>query len=227
MPTPKSGAPSHHHDSLSNHAWAGALPHDLIRSSHETTRKILTVAGAVAAGLIAFGGSAAAAPPPSDIISVDLPAADAAGNGFCPFPVHLEGVSHQRATTLETPEGVVVTSATGNATVVATNTETGKSISYQINGPGTFTTNPDGSFTIDAAGPNLLFTTVANSYQGFRSLPTRPAVCRSLWRAMASQPVTSSMDARRTSARPWLRAGAWPLRHPLIAADHNIRKYRA
>jgi hypothetical protein len=64
----------------------------------------------------------------------------------------------------------VVTSATGNATVVATNTETGKAISYQINGPGTFTTNPDGSFTIDAAGPNLLFTTVANSYQGVPQL---------------------------------------------------------
>lgn len=137
----------------------------------KATRKILTVAGTVTAALLAVGGPAAAAPPPSDIISMDLVGTDTAGdNGFCPFKVHLEGVSHQRPTMVKTPDGVVITSATGNATVVATNTKTGKSISYQINGPGTFTTNPDGSFTIDAAGPNLLWTTVANSFAGVPQL---------------------------------------------------------
>jgi hypothetical protein len=44
-----------------------------------------------------------------------------------------------------------------------TNDDTGKSITYNVSGPGTQTVFLDGSFTIDAAGPNLLWTTVENS----------------------------------------------------------------
>jgi hypothetical protein len=127
----------------------------------------LMIAAATTAMLFGLAGPAQAAPPPTQSFTLNLPGTDSAGNnGFCTFPVRIDEVSHQRDNKSTGPNGATVDHFTGNATATVTNTTTGKKLSYNISGPGTVTSYPDGSFTIDAAGPNLLWTTVANSYPG-------------------------------------------------------------
>jgi hypothetical protein len=46
-----------------------------------------------------------------------------------------------------------------------TNTDTDETLKFNISGPGTVTNNNLPPFTIDAHGPNLLWTTVANSFE--------------------------------------------------------------
>jgi hypothetical protein len=48
--------------------------------------------------------------------------------------------------------------------------DTGKTLKFNISGPGTVIVADDGSFTIDAGGPNLLWTTVHNSLPGVPQL---------------------------------------------------------
>jgi hypothetical protein len=116
------------------------------------------------AGLVAAAGPAQADPPPTVTQNFVLEGTATAGqNGYCPFDVQVDIVSHQRTTTTTLQDGTVVQRFTGNATATVTNPATGESITYNISGPGTLTTFPDGSFTIDAAGPNLLYTTVENT----------------------------------------------------------------
>jgi hypothetical protein len=56
---------------------------------------------------------------------------------------------------------------TGHAKATVTNQTTGESVTYNISGPGTIViNNVDGSFSIDAAGPNLLWTSPENSFPG-------------------------------------------------------------
>lgn len=129
----------------------------------------------------AVAAPASASPPlppppvPSSTSTYHLPGTDTAGpNGFCNFPVTViaTGKAHYRQSTL--PDGTVVTKAEGSlrATVTrdATATTPAKSLSYNISGPGTLTQYPDGSFAGDAHGPNLLWTTVANSFPGVPQL---------------------------------------------------------
>jgi hypothetical protein len=60
---------------------------------------------------------------------------------------------------------------TGKAKVTLTNTTSGESVSYNISGPGTIVFYPDGSFSVDAAGPNLLWTLPEN-LENFDEVPT-------------------------------------------------------
>lgn len=62
----------------------------------------------------------------------------------------------------EAPDGTITLKIAGHARASVTNQTTGESVSYNISGPGTIVINPDGSFSIDAAGPNLLYTDPAN-----------------------------------------------------------------
>jgi hypothetical protein len=62
--------------------------------------------------------------------------------------------------------GVETLRITGNAQATVTNQSTGESVTYNISGPATVVINPDGSFSADAGGPNLLWTTQANSFTG-------------------------------------------------------------
>jgi hypothetical protein len=64
------------------------------------------------------------------------------------------------------PNGTVTMRITGRARAIVTNVATGASVSYNISGPGTLVFNSDGSFSGDVAGPNLLWTTLANSFPG-------------------------------------------------------------
>jgi hypothetical protein len=68
-------------------------------------------------------------------------------------------------------DGTVTLRITGRARATVTNLETGESVSYNISGPGTLVQNPDGSFSGDLAGPNLLYTTRPN-LANFPDVPT-------------------------------------------------------
>jgi hypothetical protein len=77
-----------------------------------------------------------------------------------------------------------------------TNLSTGKSVSYNVGGPGTIVIYPDGSFTIDAAGPNLLWTVPENSY------PNVPAI------SYTTGHVTLAVDASGQTTSYTLAGGA-------------------
>jgi hypothetical protein len=125
-------------------------------------RTLWAVAAAIA-GLVALAGPAQAEPPQAEPFSFDLPGTDisvegvpAAGDdGYCSFPVRIEGVSNQFPD--EHPTGF------GSATV--TNLVTNETLTFNVSGPGKFTFPTTGGFTLDAAGPWLTWTTVANSFE--------------------------------------------------------------
>jgi len=134
-------------------------------------KRLLLVTAIAAAGLLGVGGPAQADPPPLHSGSFVLTGTATAGtDGFCPFDVRLDYVTHQRTTETTNADGAIVDYSTGAATATVTNTSSGKSLTYNISGPGTLTTYPDHSFTEDNMGPFLLFTTVANSYPGVPAL---------------------------------------------------------
>ena len=54
--------------------------------------------------------------------------------------------------------------ATGQATAIAINGDTGKQLAFNVSGPSKTVNNHDGTTTLVSGGPNLLFTTRANSY---------------------------------------------------------------
>ena len=62
--------------------------------------------------------------------------------------------------------GAVTQKFTGNAQATVTNQSTGKSVDFNISGPGTQVVNKDGSFSVDAAGPNLFWTAKEKSFPG-------------------------------------------------------------
>lgn len=121
------------------------------------TRTLLAAAAAIA-GLVAFAGPAQAVPPRAVAFEVDLPGTnepDVGDDGYCSFPVHIEGVSNQQVTG---PHNHV----TGFGSATVTNVDTGETLKFKISGPGTITPL-DGGYTIDGTGGWLLFTTVENS----------------------------------------------------------------
>ena len=124
------------------------------------------VIAATAAGLVAAAGPAQADRLPTDPAEgiPHLDGTDDVGNaGYCPFPVTLKIFSVQKGPVTKLPNGATEFRFAGHAEAIVTNDKTGKSITYNISGPGTQTVFPDNSFTIDAAGPNLLWTSVENS----------------------------------------------------------------
>jgi hypothetical protein len=70
------------------------------------------------------------------------------------------------------PDGTITMRVTGRASATLTNATSGQSVSYNVSGPGVITMNPDGSFSADLAGPNLLWTLPAN----LPDSPTVPAI---------------------------------------------------
>ena len=69
--------------------------------------------------------------------------------------------------------GVRTQKITGNAQATVTNQSPGgKSVEYNISGPGTVVTNPDGSFSVDAHGPNLFWTPKVPGTPGDSRFPT-------------------------------------------------------
>jgi hypothetical protein len=101
---------------------------------------------------------------------VTLPAQDYCGDfdALLTYTHMNEYVIHETTA----PDGTITDKITGYAQATVTNKVTGKSVTYTISGPGTVVTYPKdpdtglNPFSIDAAGPNLLWTTKANSYPG-------------------------------------------------------------
>ncbi|MCU7722632.1 hypothetical protein ODJ79_02785 [Actinoplanes sp. KI2] len=125
----------------------------------------------VVVGLVGVAGPAGAAPPPYDSGTIPLTGTGTAGTGgYCPFDVRLDYVSHEKTTKTAGPDGSTLFHFTGNATATVTNVSSGKTLHYNISGPGTTTVYPDNSVSADYTGPFLLFTTVANSYSGVPQL---------------------------------------------------------
>jgi hypothetical protein len=111
---------------------------------------------------VAAAAPAQADPLPTEPQTIELPGTDTAGdNGFCPFAVTIQFFSDQQVTETELPNGATEFRFTGHAEAIVTGN--GESITYNVSGPGTQTVFPDGSFTIDAAGPNLFWTSVENT----------------------------------------------------------------
>jgi hypothetical protein len=133
------------------------------------SRILLAVVTAVLA-LFALAGTAYAEPPLVPQPSIKLAAANPSGKGYCPFPVRIDQSSGQTITTSTGPNGETIYKFTGSAVATVTNLKTGEQLTYNISGPGTVVVNPDGSFSGDAGGANLLYTTVANSYPGVPQL---------------------------------------------------------
>jgi len=79
-------------------------------------------------------------------------------------------VMNQHIIRRTTAGGVTTLKITGHAEATVTNHSTGESINLNISGPGTLVIYPDGAFSIDAHGPNLLWTTMANSLPGVPTL---------------------------------------------------------
>jgi hypothetical protein len=123
------------------------------------TRTLLAAAAAIA-GLVALPGAAQAAPPRAQTFTLPtLLGSDAAGGaGVCPFPVDIVVTTNQLTFHADRPMNAL----TGFGSATVTNADTGEMLTFNISGPGTVTNNNNPPFTIDAHGPNLLWTTVAN-----------------------------------------------------------------
>jgi len=99
-------------------------------------------------------------------------------NSYCAFPVLISFTSNEYVIHQSTAsDGTYTWMFTGNATATATNELSGKSITYQINGPGTEVFYPNGAvLSGDLQGPNLLWTTRGDSYPGVRTSAIRQAM---------------------------------------------------
>ena len=124
-----------------------------------------------AAALLAMTamGALSVVPAAAEDPRIPLPPGDVALNDeFCTFPVDIhftdanQYIIHQTTAS----DGTTTLDITGRARATVTNVDTGEKVSYNISGPGTIVIFPDGAFSIDAHGPNLLWTTRENSFPG-------------------------------------------------------------
>jgi hypothetical protein len=88
--------------------------------------------------------------------------------GYCSFPVLVtftranEYVIHESVA----PDGTKTQQITGRLFATVTNEATGKSLTYNISGPGSLTSEPSGAFSGDLHGPSLLWTLPQNLPDG-------------------------------------------------------------
>jgi hypothetical protein len=93
-------------------------------------------------------------------------------SGYCEgFDVEITWTEYNQYIIQETtsPDGTTTQRITGHAQLTVTNLSTGKSVSYNVSGPGTVVIYPEGAellFSVDAAGPNLFWTELQFSYPG-------------------------------------------------------------
>jgi hypothetical protein len=145
-------------------------------------RAVLAV-GWVLVATALFPATASADPP------VPVPAFEGTLTGICSFDVQLTVVRQNEFIIHETvaSDGTIYNQYAGNLVVEVTNVETGKSLTYNISGPGTFWHNPTtGTLGGQLYGPNLLWTTPEN-------LPDEPAGVPTL--SYTTGPVSFTGDA--------------------------------
>jgi hypothetical protein len=64
------------------------------------------------------------------------------------------------------PDGTITQRIAGHATATVTNLCSGESVTYNTSGPATVVISPNGTVSVDAAGPNLLWTLPELSFSG-------------------------------------------------------------
>jgi hypothetical protein len=127
---------------------------------------IALMSGAALVGTVP--AAATPAPPPSP--PTLLPGTSTAhGDGYCPFPVQvttLRNNEHSQISTL--PDGTVIQHVEGNVVLQLANLDTGQEVTYNASGNGMITIPPNAgaAFSLDVQGPNVLWTTVTNSFPG-------------------------------------------------------------
>jgi hypothetical protein len=78
--------------------------------------------------------------------------------GYCAFRIDNNFYQNEVYTRSETqPDGTVVTRVTGSLKLAATNHDTGKTVDYNISGPGAITAYPDQSILIVGEGLGIQF----------------------------------------------------------------------
>jgi hypothetical protein len=131
--------------------------------------------GFVAAPLVLIGllsvAPASAQPPPP----IPVPSPDADGPVVLPAGEYCENFTvvvtfpkfNQKIVqdTRVNGEGAGTFKQIGNAQATVTRQDTGESIDYNVSGPATVVVDEEG-FSVDAHGPNLLWTTQENSFEG-------------------------------------------------------------
>ena len=92
---------------------------------------------------------------------------------YCGFPVVITfpQVNQYIIRQTTSPDGTTTLQIAGHLQATVTNQDTGESVTYNISGPGSLVIFPDGAFSIDAAGPNLLWTLPENLVN-FPAVPT-------------------------------------------------------
>jgi hypothetical protein len=156
-------------------------PIERIGQMHVTPRHFRRVCdclrypGFIAAPLVVIGllsvAPASAAPPAHSLPDpIVLPGSGPGVDGYCDgFTVVVTFTKYKQQVVQDTTVGDFQTlKFTGNAQATVTREDDPKkSVNYNVSGPGTIVTNlVDGSFSADAHGPNLLWTTKANSFPG-------------------------------------------------------------
>jgi hypothetical protein len=145
-------------------------------------RALLAVGLVLVVGVLCPATAGAARPVPALTFDRTL-------KGICPFDVQLTVVRQNEFIIHETvaSDGTIYDQYAGNLVVEVTNVETGKSLTYNISGPGTFWHNPTtGTLGGQLYGPNLLWTTPEN-------LPDEPAGVPTL--SYTTGPVSFTGDA--------------------------------
>jgi hypothetical protein len=146
-------------------------------------RPVLAIGWMLVAGALC-PATAGAAPP------VPVPAFEGSLTGICSFDVQLSVVRQNEFIIHETvgPDGTIYDQYAGNLVVRVTNLKTGKSLTYNISGPGTFWQNPTaGTFGGQLYGPNLLWTSPENAPAGVPAL------------SYTTGPVSFTVDASGTT----------------------------
>jgi hypothetical protein len=144
--------------------WWRSLDGPMTRAAAGLLAAVVCLAGLLVAA------PAGAQPPPVPITPepVSLPAPD-----FCDFDVEITFPVFNQRIIQETisPDGTKTQRIAGYATATVTNLEADKSVTYNISGPGTVVIYPSGAFSLDLAGPNLLYTASGNLAK-FPEVPT-------------------------------------------------------
>ena len=156
-------------------------------------RRRRAVGLAVASVLLGMHG---AAPAGASDPRVPLPADPVVLEGYCEgftavvtFTTMNQYIIHETTA----PDGTTTLQIAGHAEATVTNQSTGTSVDYNISGPGTLVLSPDGAFSLDVHGPNLLWTTPENSFPG---VPTISYTTGHVTAQVAASGLTTSYQLR-------------------------------
>jgi hypothetical protein len=157
---------------------------------------------ALAATLTGLAALIAAAPAGAEDPREELPMQDPVVlKGYCPgFTAVVTWTDFNQYIVQQTTadDGTITLKITGSATATVTNQDSGKAVKLNISGPGTIVINRDGSFSIDAAGPNLFWTLRRN----LRFFPDVPTI------SYSTGHVTLSVDAKGQTTSYSLAGGS-------------------